>query len=124
MIQVAEFIRLRDASGHTQVSLAKVAGVSQQLVAEIETGRTRTSKAIYRFAAAMGVEAHMLDPAIPKPKEITLPEVRHIMIELEALAPSERSVIVQGINAWITSVKKNSVDKGTLPFPSSKARQK
>lgn len=124
MIQVAEFIRLRENSGHTQASLAKAAGVSQQLITEIEQGRTKTSKAIYRLAAALGTEAHRLDPAIPAPKEITLPEIRHIMVELQEMESDQRTVIIQGINAWITSVKKNAVDKTLLPFPSPGTRQK
>lgn len=124
MIQVSEFVRLRKLAGHTQVTLAADAGVSQQLITEIEKGRTKTSKAIYRLAAAMGVEPSVLDPEIPVPKEITLPELRHILLELESMAPSERNVIVHGINAWITSVKKTSVGKAPLPFPSPSARQK
>jgi transcriptional regulator with XRE-family HTH domain len=39
--------------------------VSQQLIGEIETGRTHSTKAIYKIAQALGTTASLLDPDIP-----------------------------------------------------------
>jgi transcriptional regulator with XRE-family HTH domain len=65
MINIELFIRLRRDKELSQGALAKAVGVSQQLIGEIETGRTRSSKAIYKIAQALGTTASLLDPDIP-----------------------------------------------------------
>jgi transcriptional regulator with XRE-family HTH domain len=66
MIDVPLLIRLREEAGFSQKDLAEKVGVSQQLIGEIEAGRVRTTKAIYRIANALGTIAHVLDPEIPR----------------------------------------------------------
>ncbi len=65
MIDIDLFIRLRKNKGLSQAALALKVGVSQQLVGEIEKGRTRRTNAIYKIAHELGTIAHILDPEIP-----------------------------------------------------------
>jgi transcriptional regulator with XRE-family HTH domain len=65
MINVELFVRLRGDKKLSQNNLAKAAGVSQQLIGEIETGRVRSTRAIYKIARALGTSANLLDPEIP-----------------------------------------------------------
>jgi phage repressor protein C with HTH and peptisase S24 domain len=65
MIDVERLKKARDDADLTQGELAKKAGVSQQAIGEIERGAVRTSKSIYKIAAALNVAANYLDPSIP-----------------------------------------------------------
>jgi transcriptional regulator with XRE-family HTH domain len=65
MINIELFVQLRRDKKLSQIALAKAAGVSQQLIGEIETGRVRSTKAIYKIAHALGTAASLLDPDIP-----------------------------------------------------------
>jgi phage repressor protein C with HTH and peptisase S24 domain len=65
MIDVEKLKKARDSAKLSQKELAKKAGVSQQLIGEIERGAVLSSKSIYKIAIALGVGANHLDPAIP-----------------------------------------------------------
>jgi transcriptional regulator with XRE-family HTH domain len=65
MINIELFVRLRAGKKLSQTGLAKAAGVSQQLIGEIEAGRVRSTKAIYKIAHILGTTASLLDPDIP-----------------------------------------------------------
>ena len=65
MIDIELFVRLRAEKKLSQNALAEAVGVSQQLIGEIERGGTRSTKAIYRIAHALGTTANLLDPEIP-----------------------------------------------------------
>jgi transcriptional regulator with XRE-family HTH domain len=65
MIDVSVFVSLRNKRELSQAKLAEAAGVSQQLIGEIEASRTRSTKAIYRIARALGTAANILDREIP-----------------------------------------------------------
>lgn len=65
MIDIKLFVQLRKNKPLSQKELAKRAGVSQQLIGEIEASRTRSTKAIYKIARALGTAANLLDPEIP-----------------------------------------------------------
>jgi len=65
MILTDSFKRAREAAGLSQSELARRVGIRQQTIAEIEKGNIKSTKAIYRLAAAMSVSASLLDPAIP-----------------------------------------------------------
>jgi transcriptional regulator with XRE-family HTH domain len=65
MINVELFVRLRGDKKLSQNDLAKAIGASQQLIGEIEAGRVRSTKAIYKIARALGTTAGLLDPEIP-----------------------------------------------------------
>lgn len=90
MIDRKKFVALRIKAGLSQAQLANKAGVSQQLVGEIERGQTNTSKAIYKFAAAMGVEAHELDAAIPSLDD----ELKEILVQIKML-PKDQAELVR-----------------------------
>src|SRR5229473_7505163 len=62
MLDRFAFIAARRAKGLSQTELAAAARVSQQLIASIETGVTRTTKFLLRLAAALGVPPGRLDP--------------------------------------------------------------
>lgn len=65
MINVQRLKKARDDAGLTQGQLAKLAGVSQQAIGEIERGAVHSSKSIYKIAAALNVPVNFLDPSIP-----------------------------------------------------------
>jgi phage repressor protein C with HTH and peptisase S24 domain len=65
MIVIERLKTARDEAGLSQKELAQRAGVSQQAIGEIERGAVRSTKAIYKIAAALAVPVHFLDPAIP-----------------------------------------------------------
>jgi transcriptional regulator with XRE-family HTH domain len=67
MIDIKKFKAARAAADMSQGEVGKRAGVSQQLIGEIERGATRSTKAIYRIAKALDVKAYELDPEIPAP---------------------------------------------------------
>lgn len=62
MIDRDSFIAARKAAKLSQIALAEKAGVSQQLIGSIETGRTKTSKYLPRLATALRVTLASLDP--------------------------------------------------------------
>jgi phage repressor protein C with HTH and peptisase S24 domain len=61
MLDRQAFVAARKAKGFSQSHLARVAGVSQQLIGAIETGATRTTKYLPRIAVALEVEPGHLD---------------------------------------------------------------
>lgn len=65
MIVIERFRKAREDAGLSQSELARRVGVRQQTIASIESGAIKSTKAIYRFAAEMGVQASFLDPEIP-----------------------------------------------------------
>jgi transcriptional regulator with XRE-family HTH domain len=81
MIDIELFIRLRRDKKLSQLRLGKAVGMSQQLIAEIEKGRTRSTKVIYQIAQALGTTASLLDPAIPA-VEGRLAKIQQDLIEL------------------------------------------
>jgi phage repressor protein C with HTH and peptisase S24 domain len=62
MLDSQAFIAARKTKGLSQTELAAAARVSQQLIASIETGVTRTTKFLLRLAAALDVPPGQLDP--------------------------------------------------------------
>lgn len=56
--------RLRDKNGWSQKDLARLAGVSQPTIANIETGASTTSKHLFKLAKVFGVPVTELDPDI------------------------------------------------------------
>jgi phage repressor protein C with HTH and peptisase S24 domain len=58
----ANLLRLRSAKAWTQAELARRAGVSQQVIADIESGRTIRPRQLHEIAAALGTTVEQLDP--------------------------------------------------------------
>ena len=81
MINIELFVQMRKKLG-SQAKLAEAAGVSQQLIGEIETGRVRSTKAIYKIARALETAAHFLDPEIPG-VEARWAKIELLLAELE-----------------------------------------
>lgn len=67
MIDIGKFKAARAIADMSQSDVGRRAGVSQQLIGEIERGAVLSTKAIYRIARAMNVKAYELDPEIPAP---------------------------------------------------------
>lgn len=88
--------RFRLARGLKQEPLAKLAGVSQQLIVEIEKGRVKSTKSVYNLAKALGVAAWELDPNIPAP-EPGEDSLRAILADPEAF--------LEGLNKTISNIK-------------------
>jgi transcriptional regulator with XRE-family HTH domain len=55
--------RLRKAAGLSQLTLAEKAGVSQQLVSQLENGKNYSTTELPGLAHALGVPVHAIDPA-------------------------------------------------------------
>lgn len=89
MIDHKKFSEIRKKAKLSQSELAKAAGVSQQLIGEIERGRSKTTKAIYKLAAAMYVSAHTLDPDIPTLDD----ELQEIMVQITQLPPDQAKLV-------------------------------
>ncbi|OZI62613.1 helix-turn-helix domain-containing protein [Bordetella genomosp. 11] len=51
----------RSLRGYTQAEVARLAGLSQSAVASYESGERKSSRALFKLAAALGVEAQWLD---------------------------------------------------------------
>ncbi|AOB32883.1 XRE family transcriptional regulator [Bordetella sp. H567] len=52
---------IRSLRGYTQAELARLAGLSQSAVASYESGERKSSRGLFKLAAALGVEAQWLD---------------------------------------------------------------
>jgi transcriptional regulator with XRE-family HTH domain len=68
--------KLRKAAGLTQPELARRAGVSQQLISQIERGINRTTKELPQIASALGVQVHAIDESFILPLVAPAPEDR------------------------------------------------
>lgn len=103
MIDIAKFVMYRNLAHMSQADLAEEAGVSQQLIASIETGQSRTSKSIYKIAAALNVPVDQLDPDIPA-WDVAFSEAAS---NLRKLPKPESDRIIRGLNREIAkSLKK------------------
>lgn len=54
--------RYREAAKLTQEELHLKSGVSQQVISDVEQGRTKKPRELHSLAAALGVSVHHLDP--------------------------------------------------------------
>src|SRR5262249_61208481 len=66
----------REEARLSQLDLARMAGVSQQLIAAIETGRTRSTKFLPRIAMALNRRPGELDPdwlSVDEPRTAAAP---------------------------------------------------
>jgi transcriptional regulator with XRE-family HTH domain len=58
--------RLRELRGWSQDQLGQRSGCSQQVIADIESGRTRRPRGLYAIASALGVGVSDLDPSLDR----------------------------------------------------------
>jgi transcriptional regulator with XRE-family HTH domain len=100
--------RLRKQRGYSQEALAKKMGIVRVLVSDYEKGRIRPHpEMVARFALALGVTTDELIGLKPsngdkhKPNLATQKRIRKI----EGLAPAQRRVILQTIDAFIRGVR-------------------
>lgn len=63
-----EVYRLRKAKGWTQKELAAASGISQQVIGDVESGRTTRPRQIHDLAHALGTTPEALDPEQYAPK--------------------------------------------------------
>jgi transcriptional regulator with XRE-family HTH domain len=61
--------RLRQKAGLSQASLAKLSGVSQQLISQIESGKNTSTKYLPKLAKPLGAAISELDPSFMTPIE-------------------------------------------------------
>ena len=101
MIDIEKFKAARMASGLSQSRLAKVAGVSQQLIGEIEAGRSRTTKSIYKISEALNIKAYELDDEIPAPEA----DWDTAVGELRLLTKEEQEFALKNLRDFIQLVK-------------------
>ena len=72
--------KVRDEAGLSQTDLAKVSGVSQQLISQIERGINAHSKHLPKLARALGCKVTDLDPTYFD--EAPLTEAEHQLVSL------------------------------------------
>jgi transcriptional regulator with XRE-family HTH domain len=101
MINIELLVQLRGDKKLSQGALAKAIGASQQLIGEIEAGRVRSTKAIYKIAHALGTTANMLDPDIPAVDA----EWAKIQQELAELAPEDLAFLLKRLANDIEFIK-------------------
>ncbi len=90
--------RLRQAAKLTQPELAKKAGVTQQLISQIETGQNVTTRALPQLAAALGTTVDKIDPnyvAGAASRNSALAELSEIYDRLEAYPDWQRYLLEQ-----------------------------
>ena len=75
----------------SQKQLADAVNVSQQLIGEIEAGRTRSTKKIYKLARALGTTANLLDSEIPAVDGL-LAKIEH---ELNGLSEEQATYVLE-----------------------------
>lgn len=92
----------RNLARLSQAELAEEAGVSQQLIAAIETGQSRTSKSIYKIAMALNVSADQLDPELPPWDE----KFSGVISDLRKLPSAEADRLIRGLERDIAKVLK------------------
>lgn len=89
MINTTALREARNARGLSQSALAKLAGVSQQLIGQLERGEVLKTQSIYRIAAVLGIPAQQLDNEIPGAEESerrTIPLVGYVGAGAEIFA--------------------------------------
>lgn len=99
-----KFKGARKTAGLSQTELAKASNVSQQLIGEIESGRARTSKAIYRIAEALKTAAHELDDDIPAPDD----EWSKAIMEARELPKDDQEYALNNLKSYIAVAKKRA----------------
>jgi transcriptional regulator with XRE-family HTH domain len=90
--------RLRLKAGLSQPELARKAGVTQQLVSQIETGKNFTTRTLPQLATALGVTVDKIDPnyvagALSQSKARA--EIERIYRELEDFPDLEEQLLDQ-----------------------------
>ncbi len=94
--------RLRTGAGLSQAGLARLSGVSQQLISQIERGENLSTKHLPRLANALGVSVGEIDPSFRGP------------------APAIRMVRVIGAvqaGAWREALEWPDEDQYEVPIP-------
>ena len=127
MLDSQAFIAARKTKGLSQTELAAAARVSQQLIASIETGMTRTTKFLLRLAAALGVPPGQLDPewANLAPLADSMPPVG-IVVPGSAASPNQRDLPIHSSaegGAGFIIVTTDAVDWLPRPAPVAHVRK-
>ena len=102
MIDVEKFKSARKAAKVSQVKLAELVGVTQQAIGEIEAGRAKTSKSIYKIAKALNVKAYELDDSIPAPD----PLWEEVVSEVRELDPADQEYALKNLREFIELAKR------------------
>lgn len=97
MIDREKFRQARNKLGLSQTDLAREGGVSQSLIADIEVGNVLSTKAIYKIAAALHVNASYLDPNIPGIDD----DLMDMMVQIKTLHPEQEKRVRRQIKAAI-----------------------
>ncbi len=103
-IDSERFAALRRERYKSQGALARAAGVSQQLIGQIERGEVESSKMIGKLAQALGVEPGELDPQFITavdiiPRRALLPEVARSKMPVYAAAEGGPGEIIISTDA-------------------------
>lgn len=131
-MQIGDKIRkLREAKGLSQPQLAERAGVSQQLISNLESGKVKSSKKLPEIAAALGAAPSQIDsryseagaPAAREPagsafneEVVRIDDVRDVLSELLDTVYSDDTVRTEVLDALLKAVQ------GRLSLPTGVPR--
>ena len=108
MIDVKKFVAAREKAGLSQADLARRSGVTQQAIGEIEAGRSKTSRSIFKLAAAMFVPANELDDAIPALDG----DLEEILVQIKSLPAAQAALVKSALRDVIQIARGPGEEEG------------
>jgi transcriptional regulator with XRE-family HTH domain len=95
----------RDAAKMSQTTLAKLSGIKQATISQLETGANATSKHIFKIAIALNVSPHLLDPHIPEAIGIIPDAVKPFLSGLNEMTESEQRDFMLSLEISLSTIK-------------------
>ncbi len=128
MVDLAENIRkMRLAAGLSQVALAERAGVSQQLINKLETGKALESRKLTKIAAALGVTAEQLAADQYLGRQVREAAATYWPFELEyqrfARLPERERIKIEGVVENMVREAERSLAGAQVKSESKKRRR-
>lgn len=128
-MEIGEHItKLRKEKGYSTTKLAKLAGIAQSTLREIELGNTSpTWDTIRKLGDALEVSPIIfaIDPELEPPELTetlirTSPEIRRIMVKLFKLPPNKLKVLNDVLDTWVeTDIRESEKTKRKNRFKPS-----
>jgi transcriptional regulator with XRE-family HTH domain len=109
----SRLVSLRKTQGLTQTQLAQAIGVSRDLLANFEKGRTRlTDESIINLSKALNVSAdELLGLSVTPTEEPASLRIMRRIKNIEKLPPAKQKAILQTLDMALQSVTADQVDR-------------
>ena len=98
----------RTLRGLSQTQLAKMTGIKQATISQIETGGNATSKHIFKLAEALSVPVYELDSTIPKPGSPLPQDILDVVNELMGMPDEDRQDVLASLRTTLAIVRKKT----------------